>query len=224
MGFDKDDAPRLYEQKDDWLGINSGGKVLCTHRGCDFHIQIASNKLFEHCRLEHGWRDYPCHYENCSFVAYCSNTFKQHSSQFHTVRASKHYDFRCSKKNCQAGFLRRSLLKDHENIHDNVQRKCIFCPYTCVRSQTLSMHQRAHFNIRNYKCEICEMEFLNTAHLNNHFDRKQSGNKVDCPLCDFQAPRFTVQVHLVNKHGIMGSHWSTEQQKFILPGFKTTSK
>merc|ERR1719285_878394 len=126
------------------------------------------------------------------------------------------------RKNCQAGFLRRSLLKDHENIHDNVQRKCIFCPYTCVRSQTLSMHQRAHFNIRNYKCEVCEMEFLNTAHLNNHFDRKHSGNKVNCPLCDFQAPRFTVQVHLVNKHGIMGSHWSTEQQKFILPEFKNT--
>ena len=28
LGFDKKDAARLYESKDDWLGMSVGGKVL----------------------------------------------------------------------------------------------------------------------------------------------------------------------------------------------------
>ena len=50
MGFSDNDAERLYENKDDWMGISTGGKVLCTARGCKFFTKVASDELFEHCR------------------------------------------------------------------------------------------------------------------------------------------------------------------------------
>ena len=72
LGFNKEDAPRLYDQKEDWMGLNSGGSVFCAHKGCKFRTKIESDDLFEHCRSVHLWRDYPCQEENCNFVAYCS--------------------------------------------------------------------------------------------------------------------------------------------------------
>ena len=72
LGFEESDAPRLYEQKDDWMGVSSGGKLLCAQRGCNFHTKLSSDELFKHCRIEHHWRDYPCLEDNCQFVAYSS--------------------------------------------------------------------------------------------------------------------------------------------------------
>ena len=47
LGFDAKDASRLYENKDDWLGISSGGLILCTERGCKFSTQLNSDCLIE---------------------------------------------------------------------------------------------------------------------------------------------------------------------------------
>ena len=77
LGFDAKDAARLYENKDDWLGMSSGGKVLCTQQGCKFSGPLCSDALFDHCRTVHGWRDYPCTHDNCDFVAYSSTCCKK---------------------------------------------------------------------------------------------------------------------------------------------------
>merc|ERR1711933_173921 len=50
LGFNEDDAPRLYEDKSNWTGISSGGKVSCVVKGCKFETSIVSDALFEHCR------------------------------------------------------------------------------------------------------------------------------------------------------------------------------
>ena len=60
LGFNKEDAQRLYEYKDDWLGINSGGSVRCTEKGCKFTTKHQSDALFEHCRSQHEWADFEC--------------------------------------------------------------------------------------------------------------------------------------------------------------------
>ena len=78
LGFDKNDAPRLYDQKDDWMSIHTGGQLFCTKYGCQFYTKVNSDALFEHCRKEHGWKDYPCGYDNCSFVAYSSLALHHH--------------------------------------------------------------------------------------------------------------------------------------------------
>ena len=105
----------------------------------------------------------------------------------------------------------------HENVHDNIQLKCVFCPYTTVLYESLTYHQRAHFNVREYKCEICGKDFMKKNNLAVHFDQKHSGMTTKCPLCDFVAPRPSIQTHLRTKHEITGSHWDASSRTFILP-------
>ena len=133
------------------------------------------------------------------------------------MSVSKHHAYKCSIAGCTAGFKDRTLKRNHENIHDNILLKCVFCPYTNAERGNLTEHQRAHFNIRDHKCEICQMEFLNKTHLATHFDQKHSGIKVKCPLCGLEGARNTVQVHLLKKHKIFGSSWSPQDQAFKLP-------
>ena len=109
LGFNKTDADRLYEEKDSWMSISTGGKVLCAVKGCKYHAKIASDDLFEHCRVEHQWKDYPCLEDNCKFVAYSSTSSKQHALfHFKAIKAQK--EFICSKQNCQATFHNRIQL------------------------------------------------------------------------------------------------------------------
>ena len=84
LGFDGKDAWRLYETKGDWLGMNSGGRVLCTEKGCSFSTPLSGDALFEHCRTAHAWRDYPCSLDNCAYVAFSPYSHKQHMNQFHS--------------------------------------------------------------------------------------------------------------------------------------------
>merc|ERR1711935_1131095 len=84
LGFNAEDAARLYESKEDWLGMSSGGQVLCAQRGCKFSTPLSSDALFEHCRTVHEWRDYPCPQDNCEFIAYSKTCIKSHLTQFHS--------------------------------------------------------------------------------------------------------------------------------------------
>ena len=78
LGFDKNDAKRLYDQRDDWLGVHTGGQLFCTKYGCQFFTKVNSDELFEHCRNEHKWKDYPCDHVNCNYVAYSSLALHHH--------------------------------------------------------------------------------------------------------------------------------------------------
>ena len=84
LGFDEKHAPQLYETKDDWLGMKSGGRVLCTEKGCSFSIPLSGDALFEHCRTVHGWRDFPCPRDNCAYVSFSPYSYKQHMNMFHS--------------------------------------------------------------------------------------------------------------------------------------------
>ena len=93
----------------------------------------------------------------------------------------------------------------------------MFCPYTTVEYPSLTFHQRAHFNVREFKCEICQMAFVRKGHLISHFDQKHSGMTTKCPLCEVVAARMSIQNHLKTKHGVMGSHWDSTTRTFTLP-------
>ena len=213
LGFSKEDAPRLYEQKDDWLGINSGGKLSCVVRGCKFYTKVSSDELFDHCRVKHQWKDCPCKEDNCRFVAYSETALNLHT-QFHTHIHSTNFEFRCPRANCKASFDRRLKLEHHERIHDNTQMACVFCPYTCARAQELASHQRVHFNIRDYKCNECEMSFFKQSKLNIHVSEKHLGETTKCPICGYECTRKNVYNHLKRKHKITGIIWDRESNVF----------
>ena len=220
LGFNKEDAPRLYEYKDDWIGINSGGSVRCTEKGCKFSTKHQSDALFKHCRSQHDWADYECDFLNCKFVAYSKTSLLKHKARFHSSHVRKHTEYRCERANCNASFKKPSDLKLHENIHDNNQVKCVFCPYTNPNTACLVKHQRVHFNIRDYKCEICGKSYYQLADLNKHFDEKHSGEITKCPLCQKEAPRYTIYDHLRKHHKLLGSSWDAENKIYILPDRK----
>ena len=217
LGFNEEDAERLYEQKDDWMGINTGGKLFCAKPGCNFYTQISSDELFAHCRLKHQWKDYPCREDNCNYVAYSSTAFNHHTVKFHSMLATNNNEYPCSKKNCQASFKNKGKRQMHENIHDNVLIKCVFCPFTCVEPPKIGVHQRAHFNIRAYECTECDSSFFTQGQLNLHFTQKHSGETTECPVCDYESTSRNVYNHLKRLHKIVGFRWEKETNKFILP-------
>ena len=214
LGFNENDAPRLYEEKDNWMGISTDGKVSCVVRGCKFETPITSDGLFEHCRSRHQWKDYPCQAENCNFVAYCSMSLKKHTP-FHSRPPSTQHQFTCSKKNCQWTFSDRSGLRAHENTHDNISLKCIYCPYRCVKSVHMTMHQREHFNIRDFKCHICKKAFKQVCELNIHFTNSHSGFVTNCFICDYNGSVSNVREHLRQKHKVLGYRWDAKNSKFV---------
>ena len=122
LGFNRDDADRLYEEKDNWTGVSSGGKLFCTKSSCKFYTKIASDELFEHCRVEHQWTGYKCSEENCNFVAYSNTALNQHAS-FHSIPPNTHNEYNCSIPTCRATFSRRYYKQMHENVHNNIQLK-----------------------------------------------------------------------------------------------------
>ena len=150
LGFSEKDADRLYQEKDNWSAVSTGGRILCAKTGCKFYTSIASDELFEHCRSKHLWGDYPCPEENCSFVAYSETALKKHVV-FHSQPPTSHRDYPCSMANCKASFPGKYGLQRHLNVHNNIQLNCIFCPFTTGEPDKLLIHQRSHFNIRDYQ-------------------------------------------------------------------------
>jgi len=184
LGFNEKDADKLYENKDDWMGINSGGKLFCTNLGCKFVTTVSSDELFEHCRLKHQWQDHPCAESNCNFVAYNIHALRKHA-RFHSDNAVKNYQHQCRRANCTTSFYKLLLREFHENIHDNILIKCIFCPYTCVKPEQLVNHHRRHFNFRDYKCDECQRTFFTQGNLNMHLKTMHSDEKIKCPVCNY---------------------------------------
>merc|ERR1719285_49342 len=93
--------------------------------------------------------------------------------------------------------------------------KLLISPYTSVEQQSLQFHQRTHFNIRDYKCDICQLTYKKKSNLTVHFQRKHSGVTTKCMLCEFESSVHNVQVHLIRKHKITGYSWDAEKSKFI---------
>ena len=218
LGFDKKGASRLYLNKDDWLGMSTGGKVLCTVVGCAFETTLASDCLFQHCRDEHDWGEYPCAHDNCKYVAFSATNLKQHSSHFHSLyKKHKFQGFACTCAGCKATFAEHHKLLQHMKIHDNDVVSCVFCPYRNAEPVALIRHQRLHFNSRDYKCIICETGFTTQSALNSHIELRHSDETAKCPLCKFTAPKMQVGKHLLRLHKLYGTRWDKEKGVFIVP-------
>ena len=220
LGFAEKDAARLYEIKDDWLGMSSGGKILCTEIGCKFTVPLSSDALFEHCRTVHGWRDYPCTHDNCNYVAYSAYSYKKHMSQFHSpYRKHNGNYFSCPRPDCKAAFERAGMLTLHEKIHTNDVFRCLFCPYGNADMKNFTHHQRMHFNTRDCVCHVCNKTFTTTTHLNLHILKvhNRDQTKTQCPLCDKVAVKHKIQVHLNGFHKVLGSKWDDKLKQYIVP-------
>jgi len=220
LGFTAKDAARLYDSKDDWLGMSKGGRILCAQRNCKFSIPMSSDALFEHCRTVHAWRDYPCTHDNCEFVAYSKTSFKSHQAQFHSPYRTHNGNYlSCPRPRCKAAFKDNWSLSQHERVHSNDVYKCIFCPYVNALQQHMIEHQRVHFNTRDYVCDFCQKAFTNGCKLKEHVRllHETDEAKTQCPLCDRVALRKRILCHLKDKHKVTGMKWDAKQMQYFVP-------
>jgi len=219
LGFDESDAKQLFESKDDWLGMSTGGRVLCSEKGCAFSTKLCSDAMFEHCRTVHNWSDHPCTFDNCGYVAFSGTNFKQHLARFHSpYRAHNGHYFSCSRAGCKAAFKSSCDLSRHEQIHNNDVYKCVFCPFVNARQNQVIEHQRIHFNTRDFQCSICQKAFTMRGRLNDHMALNHDTiDETQCPLCDRVGIRRRIKTHLRQQHNVKGIKWDAIEKRYTVP-------
>ena len=190
-------------------------KITCTLNYCDFEAPAELDSLIDHCKCAHKFRDIPCTFSNCNFVAFNHAGFAGHTSRFHSkIRISSGNSFKCPYKDCGSTFSRKLHLEHHVRVHENNLHSCIFCPYRTALDKDIRDHYRSHYKMRDYKCDLCESSFVKLAALHTHQENSHTkGEILQCQFCDYTGTRKKLQVHFRNKHN-MSSRFNKVTKSF----------
>ena len=113
--------------------------ILCTQ--CD-QLFPTQQKLNGHMRNIHIKT--PC--PHCG-VLVTKKTLHRHILQKHTANHEKPYQ--CQEKDCGKGFLTKTALDEHMNVHTGEKPfKCKYCPAAYGSFGTKAMHERGHLGIK----------------------------------------------------------------------------
>ena len=151
-------------------------------------------------------------------VAYSARNLAQHLAQFHSpyqTYASRL--FTCSRSGCKATFQFKFHKTAHERVHDNNLFRCVMCPYGTAQYDKLLIHQRLHFNARDFACDICGTGFTTVTSRREHVERIHRRETIKCPLCTYASERYSVGNHLRQVHKIKGIKWNAKDQLYTLP-------
>ena len=85
----------------------------------------------------------------------------------------------CGKSFCENQELQTHIENNHTNPQDRKKEfKCDKCPKQFYKKFNLNSHTKSvHENIKNYKCQICEMKFCYQYQLLQHKSKKHDGKK-----------------------------------------------
>jgi len=203
LGFQEEDAPLLYENKEQWVGVQLDSKLKCVQQGCKFETDMFPSCLDEHCQTIHGWKEYPCKQPNCNWVSYSSTSYKIHLNNFHQPwRKIKIFPWKCEITGCDASFDRKFLLRLHMNVHENISYDCQFCPYRCATKNNFFNHLNSHFENRSFKCELCDKSFITNGCLTEHIENVHEAIQYQCPLCNYTSKIKSVRDHLSKTHQV----------------------
>ena len=190
-------------------------KVFCTTQKCLFEANNSPNCLVEHYQKVHKWKESPCTYENCKFVAYSTASLSAHQVAFHSKHKTyRHQGFSCNWKNCQSTFQKKKDLKLHLTIHNNDLLECTFCPYRTSQQVAMNSHYRFHYKMFDEHCELCDKKFTSKVFLNRHIEVEHSKENYVCHICKvYSGPKPLLQRHISRKHNLL-SRWNQDKMTF----------
>lgn len=127
--------------------------------------------------------------EKCGRGFYNQSKLKKHLS----IKADCYQKawFRNGVYVCKFCFAEFDLMQDRDKhiteYHGEEKVKnsfvCSVCGKDFARSQTLKVHMKIHFQIRDYKCAQCDATFVQKHHLDQHM-RTHTGEKpYQCQIC-----------------------------------------
>ena len=166
--------------------------------------------MVQHCQENHKWKEIPCTFDNCNFVAYNSQSSIAHKVGFHSKHRTYTYkEFPCNWKNCESSFLFACQLEKHIRIHTNDLLQCVYCPYRTNERGDMKSHYRFHYKVLNMKCDLCEKSFINVKLLNRHYvNEHEGGVQQNCHLCKKEfGSRRKLQMHIRNVHKLL-TRWN----------------
>lgn len=93
-------------------------------------------------------------------------------------------------EHCGAGFLKKSYLNDHSEIHTTEKRHvCPICGKAFRRRTVLVKHKKIHTHPRQCVCEICGLRFTDKGTLNTHIKLKHIKERnFNCTICGLWFP------------------------------------
>ena len=173
------------------------------------------NCLVDHCRKVHQWKEVPCSFKNCNFVAYSHGILKSHQSSFHSKhRSFAPKKFPCNWPSCKSSFESHASLEVHMRIHKNNLFECVFCPYRTGQSGDLKSHCRLHFKMFDFKCNYCDKAFVSKKRLDEHFSDSHSDESHTCHICKkYSGAKHMLAHHLRDRHKLF-TKWNESSKTF----------
>ena len=194
----EEDAHILYKTKINWTAVYSKNKLYCSEVTCDFFTKIDNGELTNHMIEVHKYGEYKCEDPHCNFVGFSQQCLNIHG-KMHTRQANSTHVHKCLK--CGASFRIPSGLIRHMRIHNNELDTCQYCPYRYESPNHYQGHLKAHFGIKDFECDQCEMKFPTAHQLNVHYEKHEEITYC-CLICnDYEAKlKTTIEYHLKRKH------------------------
>ena len=162
------------------------------------HVTASIPHLKNHLKDNHLSNMLFC--DECQMLFMTEVTLKQHNFRSHQTGK----EWKCDKCNFRTSQYR--CILSHRKKHQKILLQCAKCDKKFMtRSQKQCHMQKKHLDIfpenETYKCNICNVKFLQRSHLDKHNWKHFGIRPYSCRLCDFKS-RYSKSIskHMLVKH------------------------
>ncbi|KAH8390013.1 hypothetical protein KR200_005549, partial [Drosophila serrata] len=196
QAFSTDHALQAHQFRDHKMG--DGGWFRCTV--CELNFDRRCH-LHQHIQRVHMSKAFACDLCDRSFAF--NNQLAAHKRTHDEKHVAK--PFVCEF--CGKSFKQKIQMTTHVTaVHTKIRAfKCTMCTKDFLTKRDLKDHVKAHLNIRDKVCEICQKTFTNANALvkHRHIHKEKT---LQCSLCTTRfSERVSLGVHMRRTHKIIKS-------------------